>query len=230
MLSTLLRKRIAPLVGAFLLAMTASWSIADTVVAEGFLVTDESNGVVATNQWRTDYSAATNDGFKIAWYITKTENADFPYHYRYTISNAEGGQLLQKSLSHVIIEVSGNFKSSDISTGASPKWYDATSDGNSNPNMPAAIFGIKFEGSLGQYAVIEFDSIKIPVLGNFYAKGGKSNGTWMTAWNTFMDDPNGLRIMRPDSAFSPPPVPLPAAVWCGIALMGTLGLRRVFAK
>ncbi len=208
---------------------TASWCWADTVLSSGFLVTDEPNGVAATYQWRSDYSAATNDGFKIAWTITQTANVSFPVHYRYEITNASGGDLL-KDLSHIIIQVSGNFTCDDISPGATPHTYVSSGNSGSNPNMPAPVFGIKFtpttDAEKAQF-VIEFDSTRGPVLGNFYAKDG--NAGPVTAWNTGLSDPeNGMFIMRPDGKFSPA-IPLPGALWAGLGLMSMVALRRVRA-
>ena len=102
----------------------------------------------------------------------------------------------------------------------------------SAPGLPDSIYGLKFDlldTAVGQ-AHVEFDSIRIPVLGSFYAKDGKwkVNGAqeFTYAFNTGLADAeNGMFIYVPDSD-TVVPVPEPGTY----AMLGTFlfacGLAR----
>ena len=55
-----------------------------------------------------------------------------------------------------------------------------------SPGLPAPIWGLKFDDASGTTSTFEFDSIRVPVWGDFYAKNG--NGSMM--WNSALADAN----------------------------------------
>jgi hypothetical protein len=139
--------------------------------------------------------------FAISWDVKQVGSL---FHYTYGLSGAEGGDLT-KNLSHFIFQVSENFTKADISgvTGGimsvdSPKTFTA---GVTNPNMPFTFNGVKIQDfSNPLNAVIEFDSTRAPMWGDFYVRDGKDKGVDVTAWNT-----GGFQIGVPDTATAPIP-------------------------
>ena len=125
----------------------------------------------------------SGEGYKINWNIVPVGST---FHYIYTITDAGGGPL-NKALSHQLLEISPTITQSNISqiiydalpsfTSDSPKTF-TPSDGNSNPNMPGNLYGLKFEDfEDSSLPVIDFFSTRIPIWGDFYAKDGKgTNG------------------------------------------------------
>ena len=61
--------------------------------------------------------------------------------------------------------------------------------------MPVEVHGLKFDEMTGTTAVIEFDSDRMPVWHDFYAKDGD---TW-AAWNVGIDLPDPLDPPSDDS-------------------------------
>jgi len=148
----------------------------------------------------------------MTWAVSR--NADMSWRYEYELS-VDGTDI-----SHIIIEASENFTSEDIfncSEYYEVKWY---SPGNSDPNMPGDVYGIKFDDLSGGTERIIFDSWRAPVWGDFYAKGGKKCGSASAAWNTGFTDPDPdvvpssgsqySHILVPDTVTEP--IPEPATV------------------
>ena len=126
--------------------------LADTVTVQtGFLTT--SNGSVTGNSdWADGY-----DGFRIGWNIVVDQNTGV-FTYTYDVSDKNGGGL-DKNLSHLIIQVSDNFMSSDLlstNVNAQLGTYTASGNGDSNPGMPSGIYGLKFEpfSGAGPYSIV----------------------------------------------------------------------------
>ena len=79
-----------------------------------------------------------------------------------------------------------------------------------------------------------------PMWGDFFAKGGNSNivhGTKLGATNTGFGDHTSMDtndfIATPDTLMGPPSggpgvVPLPAAAWMGMVMLGGLGAVKKF--
>ena len=124
--------------------------------------------------------------------------------------------------------------------------------GNSNPNIPGTVHGIKVDISDG--LVYSFFSSKAPVWGDFYSKDGvagkgsgpASDADINAAWNSDFLEPdpsnapqNGLlsdgggsiyRILRPDSTSvvttTTPAVPEPSSLLLFGLALGACALRR----
>jgi hypothetical protein len=105
--------------------------------------------------------------------------------------------------------------------------------GNSNPLMPNALFGVKFDfgGLQPTYTII---TDRAPVWGVFYGKDGKDGkdgGTNVVAWAEALNYADyrtreGLStndfIVRPNGVESISEVPLPGAAWLFVS--GLLGI------
>lgn len=159
----------------------------------------------------------------LAWEIT-----DFGsyFHYKYTLTVPPTAP----QISHFLIEVSPNFTAADFWNATGPHSVTEIGDftqANGNPDIPAPVHGLKFDSTTGRTAVFEFDSSRVPVWGDFYAKcgGNPPNQAWNAglaladpiapAANGSLDD----HILVPDSV-TPEPT--------GLALAGLLlvALRR----
>lgn len=160
-------------------------------------------GLVGTGPW----GATDPAGFTISWNIVPQTTGFLLYEYTFT--------WMSKEISHAIIELSD-----DCLAGASPcvwgfipavdpgdiRLYQPGDPGQSNPNLPASIYGVKvnFSGLTSNSAVFSFYSDRLPVWGNFYAKDGKTNGTDVTVWNIGLANSASEDIIhfiaRPDTA------------------------------
>jgi hypothetical protein len=137
---------------------------------DGFLTSGPGGGITASGGW-------SGGAFKISWDIDQ-DSVTKLYTYVYTISDpqSEDGRLA-KDLSHWILQVSNTFTSNNLKSGSShaddgssPQTYTSTSNGNSNPDMPNAIFGYKFDST-----TVTIVTDRAPINGNFYAKDGNCN-------------------------------------------------------
>jgi hypothetical protein len=138
-----------------------------------------ANGVMSFDSW-----TAAEGGFRISWNISFSGGL---WHYTYTLTNLDG-TLLDKELSHWILEVSANFTAANIFNSSHAfelKTYSGADP--SNPNLPGSIYGLKFEGTGPTFS---FDSDRAPMWGDFYAIDGKNTDPPPSAYNTgFGTDP-----------------------------------------
>jgi len=182
-------------------------------------------GIIAGGAWASDNPTLTWD----IGLVTDPSSQHYGLvQYTYTWTASTGG-----ALSHIILEVSADATANDFVFVSPWLGIPATySSGNSNPNMPYSVYGIKFnrEG-LPETTTYEitFYSTRLPMWGDFYAKDGQAGGAgWNTAWNTgFGTDPTGTNFTNwvavPDTRV----VPLPGALWLlGAGLLGLVGIRR----
>lgn len=169
----------------------------------------------------------------IEWNVTL--NPDNSWHYAYVLSHPKG------ATSHFILETSENFTGNDLLnangdfTILDVGWHEA---GGGNPTMPDNLYGIKFDETLGLTTFLEFDSFRMPVWGDFYAKNGTSGGFGInSAWNAGFTsddtDPTGPaengslenHLLVPDTTLTP--VPEPSVLFLlGTGLTGMIFARR----
>jgi hypothetical protein len=171
------------------------------------------------------------------WTITAIAGG---YHYSYTFDTNSH----QDSISHFILDLSdscvsgGGFADAKcvynaVDGGATlkPGTYSSTDQGNSNPFLPAALTGVKFDGPTanGLPYVFSFDSDRAPVYGDFYAKAGNPPPNGYAVFNsgegnhasTLLSD----FIARPDTTIVPAPEPASLAL-LGAGLVGLAAIRR----
>jgi len=174
------------------------------------------SGLTATGQW-------DNSTTKIEWWVDDmTTPGLWYYKYRLTVPCQD--------ISHIIIEASDqvftcanlfNLDSDPDGWNYEIGTYSDDDQGQSNPNMPGSMYGIKFEGGEETTSLtIEFDSNRMPVWGDFYAKSGKTDGEDNTVFNTgFLVEPDVElnHIVVPDSL-----IPAP-----GSFLLATIGIGSV---
>ena len=192
--------------------------------------------LVADTDWTGSRSTAAGDGlvangnqasggFVLTWTITLDDVLNV-YHYKYEFERESGSDV---EMSHFNIEVSPTFEASDMlnPTGVvtSPGLLAV---GSGNKGMPADMsYAVKFDSELDTY---EFDSPKVPVWSDFFGKKG-NGGVYNIGFGT---DPLGSPftnwVAAPDSVSggitTVSTVPLPGAVWMGLALLGGLGVVR----
>ena len=161
------------------------------------------------------------------------------FNYTYTI-----GGFTTPNLSHVLLDVSDDCvvptspgqPLPTCITGAKVNGAPATitlgdwcssCQGNSNSGLPNDIIGVKFGNLPGGSVTISFDSVRAPVWGDFYLKGGQQYV--YNLGNLNHSDPSILDfIARPDGVGgSDVNTPEPATLaLVGAALIGVGILRR----
>lgn len=158
------------------------------------------------------------NAFTISWTVTQTAGI---YHYDYLLSN------LSKNLSHLLLQTcnatgTALWNITQPFDSTAPRTYSPSDPGNSNPGLPADLFGFKFNGAAGDTYQLAFDSSLAPVWGDFYAKSGRDS----YAFNDGLADPTsadlGDFIVVPGAQCSSV-VPEPATLGlfgAGLALLG----------
>jgi len=173
-------------------ASTLASVIVDPADYTGSRSTPPLSGVVGYDGWSND-----EGGFKVEWTITHELTGLWSYTYTFSDKNALPPP--NPDVSHWIMEVSpfitmdnmsNYFTFADPSLVKGAEWWTAdpnspnsTSPGanNGNPNLPADLYGIKFDFTDSTYS---FLSSQQPVWGDFYAKDGRHTDMVATVWNT----------------------------------------------
>lgn len=134
----------------------------------GVLSTESAGLVSGGKTW-----GSGGEGLTVSWMVSR--NDDGTWHYEYSFSNAGGGTL-KMEVSHFIISVSDNLTPSDVfNFGGDVQDTELRTFGDepSNPGFPAgrSMYGLKIDLK-GEQAAAAFDSVRVPMWGDFYAKGG----------------------------------------------------------
>ncbi len=173
-------------------------------------------GLTATGVWN-------NTATTLSW-VVDNETTPGMWHYEYTLTVAQGHGA---GISHAIVETSGSFTADNLLSPSAGWELGTWSDqGNSNPNLPGSVYGIKF-GTSGTEFTVSFDSDRVPVWGDFYAKGGSAeegisnsfhNTGFLTADPTAMpcDGSVAYHVLVPDTVTVHAPAP-------GAIVLGGLG-------
>jgi hypothetical protein len=171
------------------------------------------------------------DGLSIAWLITPFAGG---YTYEYTI------EVPEHALSHVIFGLSESCNSATTSTTKDDNciWslssanlgpdeirlYSPSDPGQSNPLLPGDIFGIKVDTTGDPLTLnLSFNSDRIPVWQNFYAKDGKTGGQGggddIVAWNAGFGS-----AISPNFYIAAPDTVIPEPGFYGLITGGLAGL------
>jgi hypothetical protein len=161
------------------------------------LSTPDTSGIIAgDNGW-----GPNEDGYRVTWTIS--QNLDLTWHYKYEFSKANGDSL-DKLTSHIIISLSDDIEESDLfNFGSDVQGWNFGTFGPApgSPGFPTgeSISGVKID-LWNDQTVVEFDSNRQPMWGDFYTKDGVSQGLWNYAYNTDL----GVIVANPDDYMGTP--------------------------
>ncbi|MEN6576309.1 MAG: hypothetical protein ABFD90_08200 [Phycisphaerales bacterium] len=186
----------------------------------------------------------------VSWQVDNTTTPGL-WHYEYTITVRDGGDL-STDIQCVILETSSTFSWNDLdSVSSTPADWIADVEIGSfswshNRNLPSSVYGVLFGTAVVDPTTltIGFDSDRMPVWGDLYARSFAVNGSYNTlanaGWESVIDDIDPTtpasdgsildHILVPDSVGTQDvEVPAPGAILLatlGTSLAGWLRCRR----
>ncbi len=193
------------LVAVVVVCLSAGAALAGDYTYSGSLY-GPSGGLDVTGEWGP---------VNLSW--TVTGDAGGAWHYAYTLNTTK------KAVSHFLLEASSTFTSGNIWAFTGPIEIETWDPGPGNPEMPDSLYGIKFDWGGSTNVTYSFDSNRVPMWGDFYAKDGTGNYVWNSGFaDTDPVDPptNGsLRdhILVPDTITD---VPEPGSLVLGLMALG----------
>ena len=216
---------IIPMLTLLLLVATSTWA---ATMYTGSLMSTQGELV---SEWKTPNGPVSD--VSLSWEVAYLDQQQL-WSYTYLFS---GGA---PDISHGIIEVSENFSGLMINEGGNidpgtspfesgdPKIYNDSAQGNSNPNIPGDLFGIKFEDQASWTIITD----RAPMWGDFYANGARTGYAYNSGFgmNTTASVGNGNAktnsqawALVPDTQV----VPIPGAAWLlGIAVLGLFKMKN----
>jgi hypothetical protein len=172
-----MKKTAIMIVAASMAVATAAWALPlDLSSGRVYFSQTPGTGLFATENW-------ANGGTWIDWNITQVANG-WSYTYQWHTDS--------KNLSHLILEVTPGssidefaFGDSSYAPGADDlRWYSPSDPGDSNPGLPANIYGFKVTPGIDTTDfTFSFVTSHNPVWGDFYARDGKNRGRDVIAYN-----------------------------------------------
>ena len=190
-----------------------------------------SPGVLLT----TSGTGSAPTSFSVSWEIDYNVTTLGLWHYKYTFTYANGGGALQ-AISHLILDLSNDCTATtgcviraEFPSTSGATEYQGFTNGPSNPNLAGIIIGVKFDDTIGDSPfVVEFDSNRVPVYGDFYVKAGSQTNGWQAQNSGITLHASSQDILafiaRPDTLSIPAPASL-ALVGLGLIGIGALRLR-----
>lgn len=216
------RTQLRMLVLVLALGLVASASMAQ-VTYTGSLswLNDPGSCLTANGVW-------ANTSTSISWVISQAVMGG-PWMYEYTLNVGTRGDI-----SHIILELSDGLTEEDLfdvdwTGGTEINTFTAAGPGNSNPGLPAPIYGIKFDNANELTETFSFKSFIAPTWGDFYAKDGQAGGEDNYVFNSTIAEADPLdppsdgsincKILRPDTT---PGTVIPEFNSLALAMMGVL--------
>ena len=157
---------------AVLLLVAGMFGTAQAVSTYSGSLSYDGGGITGTygNFWLAS-------GTALDWSVNANGNGTYTYTYELQVPDDS------KEISHMTIEVSPSFTSSNLLEVLQGTIADDQPDdypkGGADPGMPSSLWGIKFEGGAGETDydwTVSFISDRAPVWGDFYAVDGKRPG------------------------------------------------------
>ncbi|WP_300462993.1 PEP-CTERM sorting domain-containing protein [Desulfobacula sp.] len=249
-----MKKILISTIFLFIMVSTAWGAASYTGSIDSGSVSPFVGGMVATIPWASGNAV-------LSWDVDyDTTNAGL-WTYDYTFDTSSAGS---NDLSHIIIELSEPFPTNPLTIssngnviftdnpddsnddGDTHYEIDSFVEGNSNPNLPGTLYGVKVDNLLdSEVNTFTIVTERAPMWGNFYAKDGVNNDqNKVYAYNTeflterpFFDDTNFSPdnnplgwVLVPDTKDGPPgetPIPEPATLLLfGCGLLGLAGVSR----